>query len=377
MVGCPVPNARGSCRPEGTGANGVLLLGEALGETEVMEGLPFRPSGQAGAVLERAIRKIGTLREQYVVWNSVPVQPPHNKLSKTPYESAAIEWGREMLEEVIDRYKPRCILALGAIPTRQTTGMCGDKMSISHLCGYVLPPIKPTYPPVVATYHPAYLRRGAMSHMGVLMRSLRLALRVASGQVKVQVPPILDPPTGYVLHPTLEQAEDFLNQVLDLTFHGGHQPKEGYLAYDIETYYSTDEEEAEEHDAKDIKSIQFSLSPQSGIFMPWREPFISVAKQILSSGSRKVNWNGWRFDDPALRATGCQINGQIIDLMWAWHHWQPDLPRKLQFAAAHMGPRIHEPSHSWAYPWKHISAQNERFYGIVDVDVLQWMVNYQ
>lgn len=52
--------------------------------------------------------------------------------------------------------------------------------------------------------------------------------------------------------------------------------------------------------------------------------------------------------------------------MWAWHHLQPDLPRGLQFAAAQMG---------WPWPWKHLAVASPAFYGIVDVDVLQWMVS--
>jgi hypothetical protein len=211
--------------------------------------------------------------------------------------------------------------------------------------------------------------------MGVLMRCIRLALKVASGTVKLQLPPTLDPPSGYITHPTQAQAEEFLYQVRDQISLNGHQPEKGYLAYDIETYYSTEEEDAEER-AGELRSIQFSLAPNTGIFMPWRHPFTEIAGSILATSIRKLGWNNWRFDDPALRATGASINGQLIDLMWAWHHWQPDLPRKLQFASAMMGPRIHEPSHVWPWPWKHLDRQNPAFYGIVDVDVLQWMINY-
>lgn len=370
MSSCPIPGARGVGRPEGTGANGVMILGEALGYDEVADGgLPFRPHGQAGSVLERAIRMIGATRDQFVVWNAVPTRPPNNKLSGTKYESSAIEWGRDYLEEQIQKFRPRCIVAVGGIPIRSATGLVGDKLSVSHLAGYVVPGLKSTYPPVVCSFHPAYLRRGYMSHLGVLMRTLRLAIQVARDSRQPLTPPSDNPPPGYILHPSEEQAREFLYQTL-------HQPEKGYLAYDIETHYSTDEEEAEEHDAKDIKSIQFSLSPGSGIYFPWREPYITVAKGVLASSISKLGWNNWRFDDPALRAAGMQINGKLVDLMWAWHHWQPDLPRKLQFAASMQGPRIATPSHSWPWPWKHIDRVAPQFYGIVDVDVLQWMVSY-
>lgn len=366
-MGCPIAGAVGRLRPEGTCANGVMILGESMGDTEVEEGLPFRPSAPAGSVLERAIRKVGMDRQQFVLWNVLPCQPPNNKIPKR-LESEAIEWGREYVEEQIKRYNPRCILALGNIPIRAASGLVGDKLSVSYLTGYVLPGAKSWYPPVVVCFHPSYIRRGKMSHLGVLMRCIRLAVNVARGITKLVLPPMDNPPPGYILQPTEAQALEFLYQT-------GHQPEKGYLAYDIETHYSTDEDDAEER-AGDIKSVQFSLSPGTGIFFPWHEPFIDITKQILATPIHKVSWNGWRFDDPKLRTNGCNLAGSPIDLMWAWHQWQPDLPRKLQFAAAMMGPRLHDPTHSWSWPWKHLDRANPPFYGIVDVDVLQWMVSY-
>lgn len=141
------------------------------------------------------------------------------------------------------------------------------------------------------------------------------------------------------------------------------------MAYDIETPYSTDEESAEEAEGEQpIRSIQFSLAPGTGIYLPWREPFVDVAKRILRLPNPKLSWNGWRFDDPVLKANGCEIAGERHDLMWAFHHTQPDLSDPgmgLQFAAGQMG---------WPWPWKHLDRANPQFYGIVDVDVLQWML---
>ena len=368
---CPIPNARGVLRPEGTGANGVLILGEAMGEDEAYDGLPFRPHAQSGSVLERAIRKIGTNREQYVIWNVVPTHPPNNYLEGAPYCSAAIEWGRPQLEDMIARYRPRCILALGNIATRTLTGLAGPKMGVTHITGYVLPSRYGV--PVVACLHPAFLRRGKMSHFGVLLRCLRLAIQIAREQRQALVPPVDDPPLGYILRPTRDDAYEFECAVRELN------PTTSWLSYDIETMYSTDEEDAEENpDA--IRSIQFSIAPGSGIYLPWREPFMSIAKRILALRNRKCGWNNWRFDDPLLRANGCTIGGENHDLMWAWHHSQPDLSkpgRGLQFAAAMQGPSITQPSHSWPWPWKHLDSQSPEFYGIVDVDVLQWMVSYK
>lgn len=351
MNDCPIPGARGFQRPSGTCSNRVMILGEACGKEEANESRGFVEYAQAGSVLERAIRRLGMNREQFLLWNVVPTQPPNNWLEGAPWEAEAIAWGRPYLEEMIAKYQPRAILALGSVATRVTTGLAGYKLGVSSLTGFVLPS---PYGPVVPCFHPSYLRRGAMGLLGVLMRSIKVALAVASGQQQVLIPPVDSPPEGYILHPTEEQAHEYLSR-------SGR-----YLAYDIETPWSNAEESAEEAEGEQaIKSIQFSLQAGGGIFLPWRDPYKAIAAHALASDVPKLSWNGWHFDDPVLKANGLTIGGESHDLMWAWHHLQPDLPRGLQFAAAQQG---------WPWPWKHLDRVNPQFYGIVDADVLQWMV---
>lgn len=355
---CPIPNSQGSLRPEGTGANGVMILGEAMGREEAKDGLPFRPYAQAGAVLERAIRRSGYNRDQFVVWNVVPTHPPNDWLVGAPWEDEAIIWGTELLHEQLQRWKPRAIVALGNVATRVATAMTGPKMSVSYLTGYVIPGIFGI--PVIPCFHPSYMRRGKMSHFHLLMRSLKLATHVAAGRQAPEVPTPDSPPPGYILKPTEADAHYWID------YNVRDNPE--YVAYDIETAYSDNEEEADEVAAEtpgSILSIQFSFEAGSGIYFHWREPFISLAKGLLASPIPKLSWNGWRFDAPRLRQEDVVINGEDHDLMWAWHHLQPDIPRNLQFAAGQLG---------WPWPWKHLDRANPEFYGIVDVDVLQWMV---
>jgi uracil-DNA glycosylase family 4 len=347
--------------PSGSGAVGVMILGDAPGRPEDAQGIPFSPAAPAGSVLERAIRRLGMSREQFVLHNVVPSCPPAQYLNKlgepivehSPWEHEAVEWGRSFLEDVIARYRPRAILALGNVATRATTGLAGEKLGVGSLTGFVLPS---RYAPTLPCFHPSYLRRGKMSHMGVLMRAIKMAVRVAREGAQAVEPPVEHPPAGYIMTPTEAIALEFEREAREAR----------YIAYDIETPYSTTEDSAEEAEGEHaIKSIQFSASPNSGIFFPWREPFIEISRRILAGDRAKLGWNNWRFDDPVLRANGVVIGGQAHDLMWAWHHNQPDLPRGLQFAAAQQG---------WPWPWKHLAMASPQFYGIVDVDVLSWMV---
>lgn len=330
----------------------MLILGEAMGREEAKDNLSFRPWAPAGSVLERAIRRKGMTRDQFVLYNVIPTHPPNDFLG--PYEAAAIEWGRPYVREVIERFKPRCIVALGGVATKATTGLAGAKMGVSNLSGFLLPSLYGV--PVIPCFHPAFMRRGKMSHFGLLLRALSLAVKVSKEGLKPQGPSPDDPPHGYLTYPTEQQAEDFYYAAKRIA---------DYIAYDIETPRSTAEEEAEEQEeAKTINSIQFSVSSNGGIYFPWRPPYIDIAKRILALPQPKLGWNSWRFDNPVLHSNDVHIQGTNIDLMWAWHHLEPDLPRGLQFVAAQFG---------WPWPWKHLDMANPQFYGIVDVDVLQWL----
>jgi uracil-DNA glycosylase family 4 len=355
---CPIPGARGFSRIEGTGSNGVLILGEAMGEQELNDGgYPFRPWAPAGSVLERAIRRAGWSRESFLIWNAIPTHPPGNNL-KGSWLSEALAWGRWHLEQVIAKYHPRAILALGNIAAHMAIGKAGDGFNIGLIEGYPFP--SPLGPVVVPSFHPSFLRRGEMSHFGCLLRDIGLAADIAREGRLPSTPPE-KPPEGYVTNPSPADAEGFFCFLLD-----GAYPDRP-IAYDIETPYSRSEteEEAEEAESESdnrIESIQFSLAPGSGIFLPWREPYTAIARKVLALPNPKLGWNNWRFDDPRLRANGVSICGPNHDLMWAWHHLQPDLPRGLQFAAGKL---------DWPYAWKHLAASRPEFYGITDVDVLQ------
>lgn len=360
LTDCPIPGAWGIGKVEGTGSNRVLILGEALGEEEAKDGgYPFRPWAPAGSILERAIKRLGYSRDSFLLWNAIPTHPPGNNL-KGPWLAAALAWGRSHLENVIRLYQPCAILALGQIATSMATGLSGDGYNIGLMEGYTWSCAWSSLGVrgVVPSFHPAYLRRGYMSHFGCLLQDIEKAIAVAKdGRPLTSFAPIV-PSGGYTLRPVEDEANLFLINAKGAEF----------IAYDIETPYSKSEteeaaEEVDEEKPADDKilSIQFSYGPGTGIFFPWREPYIEIAKRILALGVPKLGWNTWRFDDPRLVANGVHINGSNHDLMWAWHHLQPDLPRGLQFAAKFLG---------WHYPWKHLASSRPEFYGITDVDCL-------
>lgn len=382
---CPIPGARSFSQPEGTGALKVLILGEALGDAEACDGLPFRPYAPAGSLLERAITRSGFAREQFVLWNVVPVQPPKNYLEGAPYEAAACAWGEPYLRKVIDDYQPSAILALGNIPLRVTTGMCGESRSITYLQNWVVPSLeKWGRIPVIPCLHPAFLRRGALPLFSVLMHDLRLAVAVAGtdvGGLSSFFSPVLwrdfvwrgqaapdagrpVVPSDYIQYPDESTAWDYFRSV-----ERNHQL---IVAYDIETPRSGEVSENDSDELEDtvIRSVQFSVAPDTGIFMPWHGDYVEVAKAILALPNPKVGANTWRFDDPLLEAHGCRLNGARHDLRWMFHHLQPDLKAALQFVASfYCVGRA-----GWA-PWKHHHSDQPEFYGIRDVDAIHQVLS--
>lgn len=355
-LGCPLfGSGTGFSKPDGYGSLKVMLVGEALGAREEHDGLPFRPYAEAGSMLMRALRLASLDRQQFGLWNVVACRPPGNELSGHPDKEEAIDHCRQHFTAVVKAFQPSVLMALGNIPLQALTGMAGEDRSISDLRGYVLRCLPYAWLKVVPSFHPSYIRRGAPEMVGVLVHDIKKAVAVATGKMTdycldldaLQMP-------GYITDPSVEDAGRFLDQVL--------ADPGGLLSYDLETDEAIGVNEDERVLSQNIRLIQFSLAPGTGIAFPWTEPFISIAKAILASPVRKAAHNGWRFDNPILRAAGFTLGGELHDSMVAWHHLQPDLPANLQFVASFYG---------MPFPWKHLSGSDLRFYGCADVDAVQ------
>lgn len=350
-------DGRGFSRPEGTGSIGVLVVGEALGRNEEVDSLPFRPYAEAGAVLERAFTRSGYSREQFRLWNIVACRPPRDHLEGASYEVGAIEHCRVHFDRVVEETKPKVILALGNIPLRTLTGMAGRYQTITHVRGYILDCARYEIP-VLPTMHPSYIRRGGMSQFGVLAHDLAKAVDVAVNGIPKRRP------IHYVEHPSPDDARKFLELVRRYGPEGSR-----ILTYDIETETSKDlaEDERGDDPSQKITQIQFSLKAGTGIAFPWEEPYTTISKAILETpGITIAGFNSWDYDDSRLRRYGIAVPlDRSHDLMWAWHHLQPDLPANLQFVASFYG---------MDFPWKHLGDSRPRYYGCADVDAPQRII---
>lgn len=132
---------------------GLMVVGEAPGEQEDLQGEPFvGPAGQLLDAMLRAIghsRQEGTPQQQVYIANTLKCRPPRNR-NPEPAELARCE---PFLRRQLALVQPRVILAMGRFAVQQ---LLRSDEAIGRLRGRVH-----TYEgvPLVVTYHPAYLLR--------------------------------------------------------------------------------------------------------------------------------------------------------------------------------------------------------------------------
>ena len=125
-----------------------LIVGEAPGENEDMQGEPF--VGQAGKLLDNMLRSLGlSRREKVYIANVLKCRPPGNR-NPEPDEVAQCE---PFLRRQVELLQPKVIIAMGRFAVQSllgTTDAIGKLRGQRHQYSGV---------PVVVTYHPAYLLR--------------------------------------------------------------------------------------------------------------------------------------------------------------------------------------------------------------------------
>lgn len=335
--------------PQPLGRYRVLLVGEALGETEAEEGRPF--AGRAGFLLKKLIRHAGLDPEGFGIANAVWCRPPQNKLRGMPYEASAVyQCGQRHLLPLLRRENAPVVVPLGAIPLRSLTGW----EDILERRGYVwrdvtMPGGGLLYP----TVHPSFVMRGNGNYGTVLIHDLQQAVEYAAGG-------FIPAPTNYLLDPPPADALRWAD-----AYRAALANDPSLLcAFDIETAYDDEEKEEGGMDDEDrsylILRISFSYRAGEAISFPWSGEYLAAVRRIFDSTGGKVVWNEG-FDVPRLRAAGIQIAGTIFDGMVAWHVLESDLPKRLKFVASMLLPH--------QGPWKHLNRERPAFYNATDSDV--------
>ncbi len=165
--------ARNTVFADGNPEAHVLILGEAPGRDEDVEGRPF--VGRAGQLLDRMFAAIGLSRsaaepEQAIyITNVLPWRPPGNR----DPEPAEIAMMRPFVERHIALMNPRVIVVMGNTPLYALTGQKGVLRARGTWTTALDRPMLPMV-------HPAYLLRNPIAKREAWADLLSLQSRIRS-----------------------------------------------------------------------------------------------------------------------------------------------------------------------------------------------------
>jgi uracil-DNA glycosylase family 4 len=131
----------------------IMLVGEAPGEQESVQGLPF--VGSSGKLLEEALAKVGWDRANIYVTNVVKVRPLNNR---TPTLEEIQSWMPLLLEEM-EQINPMLVITLGATAARVFDDTI--KITRDHGSTECIEVGQSKYW-VACTFHPSYVLRGSL-----------------------------------------------------------------------------------------------------------------------------------------------------------------------------------------------------------------------
>lgn len=129
----------------------LMLIGEAPGRDEDLEGRPF--VGRAGQLLDKMLAAINLGETDVHITNIVYWRPPGNR-TPTPQEALAC---RPFLERQIELVAPKLLVAVGGAAAKEVFGVAEGIMKLRGKWREIT--IGDRKIPAIATLHPAYLLR--------------------------------------------------------------------------------------------------------------------------------------------------------------------------------------------------------------------------
>lgn len=344
--GCALDcGGKGFYRSTGSGANGILLVSDT----------PWDPISVGQ--LERVLRRGGLDAEMFGLHSVISCNPPKGKLAYQPYETGAVMHCASNLDATIARLNPRVIVPMGEIALQRVAG-------VSKILRYRGRVLEKNGRFIIPTFHPRDLLakrgddeseglRNPPRFTGVVIWDLKKAVRISDSRVfgRLRTTYLKDPsPESFALF-----AEEYESALAT--------DSETRLSWDIETPYKLkktdeDEQEGDEQDTAIIR-ISFSFRPGHAASVPWSGPYLPVIRRLLRSRGPMVVWNGDTFDVPLVRGEGVEVLGRVEDYMWAFHIWQSDLPKGLEWVTSFFSDIL---------PWKHLNNDDPALYSCIDAD---------
>ena len=138
---------------DGDPSGRIMLIGEAPGRDEDLQGLPF--VGRAGKLLDRMLAEIGLDRKKVYITNVLNWRPPQNR-EPSPEEAATC---LPFLHRHIELADPKLMILLGAVSVRHVLGLTEGITRVRGKWNLYQSVMLNRSIPVMPTLHPAYLLR--------------------------------------------------------------------------------------------------------------------------------------------------------------------------------------------------------------------------
>jgi uracil-DNA glycosylase family 4 len=138
---------------DGNSASKIMLIGEAPGNNEDLQGIPF--CGDSGKLLDEMFKSINLTRNQFYITNTIFWRPPGNR-KPTPEELAIC---KPFVDRHIELVNPKLIILIGATAM---SSIINNHEPISKIRGKFLD-FAPKYLSqkikLMTIFHPSYLMR--------------------------------------------------------------------------------------------------------------------------------------------------------------------------------------------------------------------------
>jgi uracil-DNA glycosylase family 4 len=158
----------------------LIHIGEAPGEEEVNQGIPF--VGNSGQTLDKILMSAGVQRSDCYLDNIIPIRPPLNKMERLGELGASVEMFLPNVREYLSKVDCPVIVAYGDTAMYHLTGKGditkkGEISGISKHRGSVYPCILDSSKIVVPTFHPRFINEN-WKMRGVVVEDVKKALRI-------------------------------------------------------------------------------------------------------------------------------------------------------------------------------------------------------
>ena len=150
----------------------IMFIGEAPGEQEDLQGLPF--VGPAGKLLDKYLTAVGLSREDVYIANILKCRPPKNRDPLPEEEDVCINHLRAQISLI----KPKILVCLGRISAKRLISE-DFRITAEHGIWFEKGPYK-----ICAVYHPSALLRDVSKREDMLKDMLSVARVLSVAQSK-------------------------------------------------------------------------------------------------------------------------------------------------------------------------------------------------